>query len=195
MELLSSYYMLSLLGENHRLPLFHMSKRFILLNETKQRIKQFTIGYMINPGLNVKKSFREQVEKCMFTPFGEITQLFIKATLSKNNTSVLALIMFYDTRVDHPKKAYRLFICVVYTIIKNYVCIYYLAGQLEQLSEIPVGYVGVSKHRDKSFDRILVIGIPDLLIKLMSCRGFLKNLNYAVILKFPKMMLEYYFSI
>ena len=49
--------MLSLLVENRRLPLFHMSKRFIWIDETKKRINEFTIGYMINPGLNVNKAF------------------------------------------------------------------------------------------------------------------------------------------
>ena len=53
--------MLSLFGANHRLPLFHMAKHHIWLNETKKRINKFTIGYMINPGLNVNKAFREQV--------------------------------------------------------------------------------------------------------------------------------------
>ena len=38
------------------------------------------------------------------------------------------------------------------------------------------------------------IGIPDLLIYLMSCRGFLKNKDTVVILKCPKSMFEYYFS-
>ena len=50
---------LSLLGENHRLPLFHMAKLFIWVDETKQRINEFTIGYMINPNLNINKTFRE----------------------------------------------------------------------------------------------------------------------------------------
>ena len=49
--------MLSLLGTNHRLPLFYMAKLFICLNETKQLINEFNIGYIINPGLNVKKFF------------------------------------------------------------------------------------------------------------------------------------------
>ena len=80
-----------------------MAKRFIWINETKKLINEFTIGYMINPGLNVNKAFREKVGKCMYTKFGEITQLFIKATLAKNNTSVLALIMVYETRQDNPK--------------------------------------------------------------------------------------------
>ena len=65
---------------------------------------------------------------------------------------------------------------------------------IKKVSEIPVVSGGGSKHGDKSFDRILGIGIPDFLIKLMSCHGFLKNINYVVILKFPKRMLEYYFS-
>ena len=38
------------------------------------------------------------------------------------------------------------------------------------------------------------IGIPDLLMKLMSCHVFLKNINPIVILKYLKGMLEYYFS-
>ena len=50
--------MLSLLGANHRLPLFHTAKRFIWLNETKQPVNELTVGYMINPGLNVDKAFR-----------------------------------------------------------------------------------------------------------------------------------------
>ena len=62
--------MLLLLGGNHCLPLFHMAKRFIWLIEAKTRINDFKIGYMINPGLNANKSFREQVGKCMKTKFG-----------------------------------------------------------------------------------------------------------------------------
>ena len=45
--------MLSLLGANRCLTLFHMAKRFIWLNETKKRINEFKIKCMINPNLNV----------------------------------------------------------------------------------------------------------------------------------------------
>ena len=62
------------------------------------------------------------------------------------------------------------------------------------LSEISVGYGGGSKNGDNSFDIILGIGIADVLMNLMSCHGFLKNINYVVILKQPKIILEYYFS-
>ena len=57
-----------------------------------------------------------------------------------------------------------------------------------------MGSVGGSKHEDKSFDSILGIGILDFLINLISCHGFLKNINSVVILKFSKGMLEYYLS-
>ena len=55
----------------------------------------------------------------MYTTFGEITQPFIKTILSKNNTRVLALIMFYETRGDNLKKYFIVLSCVVYSIIKN----------------------------------------------------------------------------
>ena len=63
----------------------------------------------------------------MNTTFGEITQPFIKTTLSKKNTSVLELIMFCETRGDNPRKYFRVFSCVIYTIIKNYFWVDYLA--------------------------------------------------------------------
>ena len=77
----------------------------------------------------LKKPSEKKVVECMYTTFGEITQHFIKATLSKNNTSVLELIMFYYIRADNPKKAFRVLSCAIYTIIKNYVCIHHLAFQ------------------------------------------------------------------
>ena len=61
----------------------------------------------------------------METTFGAIAQPFIRATLFKKR--VLALFMFYDTRVE--KIACKVLSCVIYTIIKNYVCIDYLACQ------------------------------------------------------------------
>ena len=41
--------------------ILYMDKSFIWLNETNKCINEFTIGYMINPGLNVNKEFREKV--------------------------------------------------------------------------------------------------------------------------------------
>ena len=94
------------------------------------------------------------MENFIYTAFGEITQLFIKSTSAKKNTSVLALIIFYEIRSDNPKKYFRVLSCVIYTIIKNYVCIDYLACQSKKLSEITVVYKEGSKHGEKGFNII-----------------------------------------
>ena len=58
-----------------------MAKSFIWLEETKERINEFLIGYMINTTLDINKASREQVNKCMKNKFGAITQPHIKTTL------------------------------------------------------------------------------------------------------------------
>ena len=67
----------SLVGTNHRLPLSHMDKSYIWLEETNQRINEFSIGYMMNPNLNMNKVFREQVKVCMKTTFSTSTMTHI----------------------------------------------------------------------------------------------------------------------
>ena len=58
-----------LVGTNHCLPLSHMAKSYIWLEETNQHINEFSIGYMMNPNLSMNKYFREQVKLCMKTTF------------------------------------------------------------------------------------------------------------------------------
>ena len=106
-----------------------MYERFICINGIKYHINEFKIGYIIDPGFNVKKSFIEQVQKCIYTTFGEITQTIVKSTLAKKNKILLALIIFYETRAYNPKKYFRVLSFFIYSIIKNYVCIDYLYFQ------------------------------------------------------------------
>ena len=82
---------------------------------------------MIHPNLNINKAFREQVEKIIITIFGAITQNFIIATFSNKKTRVLTLQMLYETRAENI--SYKVLSCVIYTILKSYVCIDYLACQ------------------------------------------------------------------
>ena len=84
--------------------------------------------------------------------------------------------------------------CVIYTITRKYVCIEYLGLESKKLSELGIGSGGRFKHVNKSYDKILGIGIPNLLMNLMFCHCFLKNKDSVVILKFPKKMFEYYLS-
>ena len=69
-----------------------------------------------------------------------------------------------------------------------YVLIIYLMNQKN--CELALVSIGVYKHKEKSYDKILGIGIPDLLMNLISCHGFLTNKGPVVILKCPKSMFE-----
>ena len=64
----------------------------------------------------------------------------------------------------------------------------------QKKSELPVGSEGGYKHEENIYDKILGIGIPDQLMNLMSCHGFLRNKDPVVVIKFPKSMFKYYFS-
>ena len=63
----------SFLGTNHCLPLSNMDKSYIWLEETNECIDEFSIGYMINPSLGIKKAFKEKFNKCMKTTFSTST--------------------------------------------------------------------------------------------------------------------------
>ena len=45
----------SVLGANCRIPLIHMSKRRIYIEETNERINEFYFAYMFNPTLHTNK--------------------------------------------------------------------------------------------------------------------------------------------
>ena len=60
-----------------------MARGYIWLEETKERIAEFSIGYMINPNLNINKALKQQVTKFMKTKFGAITQPYISKILAK----------------------------------------------------------------------------------------------------------------
>ena len=75
--------MQSMLRANCRMPLLHMSKSYILIEEKNQRINEFSIGYMMNPNLNPNRDFREQVKVCLKNTFGPDINIHIGKTLSK----------------------------------------------------------------------------------------------------------------
>ena len=166
-----------------------MAKIYICLEETKGRIDELPIVYMINPNLNINKAFNEKVTKCMKTKSSAITQPHITIISAKNTTRVLELIMLYETR-NNPKKVFKVLSYVIYIIISNYVCIEYLASESKIIIDFSVGYGEGYKHEEESYNKILGIGIPDLLMNFMSCHGFLENKDPIIILKCPKIMFE-----
>ena len=68
----------------------------------------------------------------------------IRDVLKKNNTCAIALIVFYENKDTEPKKVYRVLVCVLYSIIDNYVCIDHPSCQSKTLSSI---------YSNKKFER------------------------------------------
>ena len=99
-ETLDVIPLIPLVGVNHRQPILHMSKIMVHCYSIDESINQFAIGYMINPSLNCKKVFREQVEKCLSVSFNEKTMETIKYFLRKKNTCVMALIIIYENNEE-----------------------------------------------------------------------------------------------
>ena len=66
--------MQSLLRDYHHLPLSHISKRYIWIEGKKERINEFSIGYMINPTLINNKALKDQETKCTKNKFVAINQ-------------------------------------------------------------------------------------------------------------------------
>ena len=50
-----------------------------------------------------------------------------------------------------------------------------------------------TKHENKDYDNLFCIGIPYILLNMLSCQGFVNNNESIVILKCPNMMSQYYF--
>ena len=82
--------------------------------------------------------------------------------------------------------------CVIFTIIDKYVCIDYFGSKKSKLSYLRLCCTGSNKYNGTDYDNVLGIGIPDLLLNLLSCHGCLKNNDSVVILKCPNRMYEYY---
>ena len=91
---------------------------------------------MINPSLHIKRVFREKVQKFLGCYFSIKTTKKIRYCLLKKNKSVMELIINNENNGKDTIKMYRVLICVVYTLIDNYVCIDYLSCQSEILFEI-----------------------------------------------------------
>ena len=70
----------------------------------------------------------------------------------------------------------------------------YLGTEKNKTSDLKIGYTLSSKHDGMDYTKLLRIGIPDLLLNILSCHGFLKNDDSIVILKCPNRMSEYYFN-
>ena len=64
---------------------------------------------------------------------------------------------------------FRVLSCVIYTIIDKYVCIDYLGTEKNKISDLKIACTGSIKHDGMDYNNLFVIGIPDLLLNMLSC--------------------------
>ena len=80
--------------------------------------------------------------------------------------------------------------CVVYNLISNYVCIDYMPCKSKTLSKISSN----PTFKETIFNLLPSIGIPELLINLVSCHGFMKKPNSTVIINCQSRLINNYLS-
>ena len=83
---------------------------------------------------------------------------------------------------------FKVLSCVIYTFINKYVCIDYLGTEKKKITDSKIGCTFLSKHDGVDYNNLFGIGIPDILLNMLSCQGFLKNDDSIVILKCPNRM-------
>ena len=101
------------------------------IEETNERINEFSFAYMFNTTLHTNKVFKEQVKACLSNTFGADTNKHINNILLKRNTRVIALVVHYEHGNLNSRKIFKVLSCVIYTIIDRYVCIDYLCIEIK----------------------------------------------------------------
>ena len=135
-----------MLGANCRIPLIHMPKRKHYIEETNERMNEFSFAYMLNPTLYKNKVFKDQVKSCLGNTFGADTDKHINNILLRHNTRVISLIVNYEHGSFKTRKVFKVLSCVIYTIIDKCVCIEYLCTEKKRLSELKLGLTLKTKH-------------------------------------------------
>ena len=67
---------------------------------------------------------------------------------------------------------FKVLSCVIYKIVSRHVCINYLGTEKKKISELRLGYILKIKHEGMDYDNLFGIGIPDILLNMLSYNGF-----------------------
>ena len=93
----------------------------------------------------------------------------IRDIMKNKDTCIIALIMFYESKGKKSIKLYRVLSCVLYYPMENSVCIDYLYYQFKTLIIISSNRI----FEQKIYNILLGIGIPEVLLNLVSCHGLM----------------------
>ena len=98
--------------------------------------------------------------------------------------------MFYENKTKNRVKTYRMLSCVLYSVINNYFCIDYICCNPKTLSVISSDKI----FKQVSYNRLVGIGIPEVLIKFLYCQGFMEKPNSTIIFNFRSRLVNYHLA-
>ena len=153
---------------------------------TDKEVYQFQVACVSYIYLKQNKAFKEQIDKCLSTKFDIKTSARMIKRLKHDCTHSIALIMFYENRTSFILKVLGV---VVYCFNDQYVFVDYLCIQIEAKFSL--------NHRefgDTSFYELSGIGIPEILLNIVSCYGYIKDENSTLILTWKGKLVSYYLS-
>ena len=107
--------------------------------------------------------------------------------LKKENTRVLSLLMLYENRKII---IFKVLSSIFYCITEKYVCVYYLCCMKTKLHVTGRGQ-GSESIRYFSVSGIF---IPEILMNIISCHGFVNNTKSDVKLSCRRKLVSYYIS-
>ena len=153
-------------------------------------MNQFTIGYMITLHFKLIGCSYNKLKKWSRATFYENIMENIRDVIKNKDTCVIAIIMFYESKGRNPIQVYMVLSCVLYSLIKNYVCIDYIYFQSKKL--ISISYDRIFEQ--KSYNILLGIVIPEVLLNLVYCHWFMEKPNSTFILNYWCCLLNNYLS-
>ena len=96
--------------------------------------------------------------------------------------------MFYETKTKYPTKAYKALSCVLYSVIEHYVCFDYLCFHFKTLSVTYSDKI----FQEVSYNKLLGIGITELIMNLLSYHVLMKKPTLTVVLICRSRLVDYY---
>ena len=121
----------------------------------------------------------------MSKSFSGATMMPVRKVLKKLNTHVISLLMFNDNRNSIK---FKVLSSIVYCIMYNLICVDYLCCTKTKLCIVSKGQL----FENRTYNSVSGIGIPEILMNIISCRGFLNNTQSDVILSCRSKSVDYY---
>ena len=167
-------------------PLSKMSCKKVNNISMKKEVYKFKFICVSYINLIQNKALKEQIDKCMYQKIdGKISE-HMRKTIKNDSTRETNLIMFHE---NSNSLIFKVLGVVVYLFIEEYAYVYYLCLQREaKLSLLHRGF------EDNSFYELLGIGVPEILLKIVSCYGSIIDNNSTLILTCRSKLVSYYLS-